>query len=915
MHTRIVVVLALAVPLLSAQRRPLSWEDVMRFNQVSGAVISADGNYVAFGTKPDRGDGEGRVRHVGSGDLMTVPRGTRPVFSADSAWCAFSVTTPFVPDSQKSKAEAGKESKEKKAEEKPRPGIALVNLVSRAVTGIDAAEAPAFSDDGRWAAWRTLGEKKRKDLVIRELKDKKDRTIAHVTAFAFSPSGGSLAWVVGKDGGDDAGLWMQDLTGEDDARKLDVGKGVRIGGLSWSRAARRLGWVRSEAPHEPKDAPGTLRCWSADTKRARTLAQTSDVRSGWRIPVDNRLSWSRDGWRVFFGIRPGEPAKVAPEKPDAGGENGNGEHGLYDVEEILKQRQVDVWHWKDPRISTEQKRVWKREQDRRFLCVHHVRRGRTVCLADADLPDVRIPDGAVAALATTDAPYMRAKTWEGGFSDLYRVALGTGRRTNVARRVSGRSASLSPKGRYVAWWSDGHWHVHDGTTGTSRNLTEGMSVRFDDEDHDYPRAASSYGTAGWLSDDSAILLYDRFDVWRVSLSGERAICVTKGKGREQRVRLRVAWRDPDKVGIDPAGELVLHGTDEEDKTVSIYTAKVGAPGLVMRLDLGRKLQVRARAKSAARWLYTQETYTEFPDLRVSDATFTERTRVTDVNPQMKELAWGTSRLVEWRSADGKRLQGALFEPEGERPEGGWPTLVYYYRFMSQRVHEWNQPVVNHRPCFPLYVSNGYAIFLPDIRFEIGRPGHAAVNCLVPGVQKLVDMGVSDPEAVCLHGHSWSGYQTAYVITQSDLFACAIAGAPVSNMTSAYSGIRWSSGLARQFQYERTQSRLGKSLWEDRQRYLDNSPVFFADRIRTPLLIQFGDEDGAVPWYQGIELYLACRRLDKDCVFLQYRKEGHHLQKYANKLDYALRMRQYMDHYLKGQPAAAWIKDGERYQGK
>jgi dipeptidyl aminopeptidase/acylaminoacyl peptidase len=241
--------------------------------------------------------------------------------------------------------------------------------------------------------------------------------------------------------------------------------------------------------------------------------------------------------------------------------------------------------------------------------------------------------------------------------------------------------------------------------------------------------------------------------------------------------------------------------------------------------------------------------------------------------------------------------------------------VYYYRFFSQRIYEFNQTVINHRPHFPFYASHGYAVFLPDIRFDVGLPGYSATKCLVPGIQKLIDMGIADPDAIGLHGHSWSGYQTAFVITQTDIFKCAVAGAPVSNMTSAYSGIRWGTGMARQFQYEQSQSRIGATLWERRDLYIDNSPVFFADRIKTPLLIIFGDEDGAVPWYQGIELYLAMRRLGKDCVFLQYRGEPHHPQKYPNKLDWFNKMKEYFDHYLKGQPGPEWITQGVPYKGK
>ncbi|MDZ7683091.1 MAG: prolyl oligopeptidase family serine peptidase [Fodinibius sp.] len=207
------------------------------------------------------------------------------------------------------------------------------------------------------------------------------------------------------------------------------------------------------------------------------------------------------------------------------------------------------------------------------------------------------------------------------------------------------------------------------------------------------------------------------------------------------------------------------------------------------------------------------------------------------------------------------------------------------------------------------------VFLPDIRFEVGTPGFSATKSLIPGVNKLIEMGIADPDKLGLHGHSWSGYQTAFMVTQTDIFDAAIAGAPVSNMTSAYSGIRWGSGLARQFQYEQTQSRIGGSLWEYPERYIENSPVFYADRINTPMLMMFGDEDTAVPWYQGIEMYLAMRRLNKDAIFLQYRGEPHHLQEYGNRLDYAIKMKEYFDHYLRGEPAPKWITDGVPYRGE
>ena len=328
------------------------------------------------------------------------------------------------------------------------------------------------------------------------------------------------------------------------------------------------------------------------------------------------------------------------------------------------------------------------------------------------------------------------------------------------------------------------------------------------------------------------------------------------------------------------------------------------------LDEEKKFRFLAKAEEADRILFVREDYDEFPDLWVGDLDFGNARKVTDVNPGLLDrFAWGTSELVEWTSDDGVPLQGVVIKPGNYEPGKRYPVLTYFYRFFSQRLHEFNAPVVNHRPSFPIYASDGYVVFLPDVRFEVGRPGISSLKSVVPGLKKLVEMGLADPNALGLHGHSWSGYTTAYIVTQTNIFAAAVAGAPVSNMTSAYGGIRWGTGLARQFQYEAGQSRLSGSLWEARPDYIENSPLFYADRVETPLVLMHGDEDDAVPWYQSIEFYLALRRTGKHAVFLQYRGEPHHPQKYPNKLDYSIKMKEFFDHYLKGGPAPDWWATG------
>jgi len=256
------------------------------------------------------------------------------------------------------------------------------------------------------------------------------------------------------------------------------------------------------------------------------------------------------------------------------------------------------------------------------------------------------------------------------------------------------------------------------------------------------------------------------------------------------------------------------------------------------------------------------------------------------------------------------MNGLLYKPDNFDPARKYPMLVYFYERNSDTLHSYHRPAAGGSSInYSFYVSRGYVLFVPDIPYETGRPGASAANAILPGIQAVVDIGFVDQERIGVQGHSWGGYQIAYLVTMTNVFACAEAGAPVTNMTSAYGGIRWSSGVSRMFQYEKSQSRIGGTLWEARDLYLENSPVFFADRIETPLLMLHNDEDGAVPWYQGIELFVAMRRLEKPVWMLNYNGEEHGLRKKENRLDFARRMQQFFDHYLQGAPAPQWLSHG------
>ena len=935
MNVRIVLSLLLFMSLVfvifsaaEEQKKPLTVQDIMRFKHIRNPVISEDGEWIAYGTQPDRGDGDARIHSLKANKVYTVERGNRPVISADSRWAAMIV-----------RPEAAELEKAKK--KKPQQGMALVETSTGKTIQFEKVERFAFSDDSNWLAYQHFKEeekpkeeekaqkeekeesppekkptqKKRKSgstLVLRHLESGKETEIPYVLSFAFDSSSRFLAYVVADPEGKDNGLYTMELKKENMpqnaiARSED---GLFVH-LVWTKERSTLAFLSKSGETKDKDTKGfSLWIWDGESGKSVRAVAAEDAPQGWFIPEKNRVSWSRDGKRLFFGFKPEEFYEEEEEEKAEEEE----EIDLFDAGKILDKREVDVWHWNDPLIIPNQKIMWPRVKDQTYTAVYHLDSRRMVPLTDKDMPVVQVSEDSDFALGVSDVLYLKERTWYGRLNDIYLVNIRDGSRKKVASRLENRY-SLSPGGRYVIYYKDRHWHLYDGNTGSTRNLTHKLNVPFFDEDHDYPSKVPSYGYAGWVKDDKAVLIYDKYDIWQFSTKTGQASNITGGTGRENDYTFRVLRLDPEKDFFDDKETLLLSAYHNFQKHFGFYECSTGSSGVKRLLEEKKRFGFLGKAKKADALMYTRESYQEYPDIWVSDRKFASPKKITDVNPQVSEFAWGSAELVEWNSSDGIPLQGVLIKPGNYEPGKRYPVVVYFYRFFSQRLHEFNEVVINHRPCFPFYASNGYAVFLPDIRFDVGHPGYAATKCLVPGIQKLIDLGVADPDAIGLHGHSWSGYQTAFVITQTNIFACAIAGAPVSNMTSAYSGIRWSSGLARQFQYEQSQSRIGGSLWEYPERYIENSPVFFADRINTPLLIQFGDVDGAVPWYQGIELYLAMRRLEKDCVFLQYRAEPHHLQKYPNKLDYTIKMKQYFDHYLKGLPAPDWIKKGMPYRGK
>ena len=558
----------------------------------------------------------------------------------------------------------------------------------------------------------------------------------------------------------------------------------------------------------------------------------------------------------------------------------------------------------------------EREKKRTYRAVVHLADGHIVQLADEAAPEVVVgrEGEADVAVANTNMPYRQNISWDWPrYFDVYGIDVRTGARRMLAEKVQAQGI-LSPGARYIHWWDRDElaWYAMALDGGEPVNLTAQIPHAFENELHDWPYKPNPYGEVGWTENDEAFLVYDKHDIWALDPTGQAAPRnLTDGRGRTDNLRFRYVRLDPDEQAIDPNAPMLLAAFNYETKASGFYRDQAGgthAPQQLVMMD--RRFSTPRKAEDAGAFLFTREHFQEFPDLWTSSPDFDDMRRISDVNPQQAEYHWGTAELVEWTSLDGIPLKGILYKPDGFDASRQYPMMVYFYEKMSDGLHTHRAPATSRSSInFSFYVSRGYLVFVPDIPYKVGYPGESALNAVVPGVTKLINAGFVEEDNVGVQGHSWGGYQIAYMVTETNLFKAAEAGAPVSNMTSAYGGIRWGSGMSRMFQYEQSQSRIGGTLWEYPMRYIDNSPLFQADKIETPVLMMHNDDDGAVPWYQGIEFFVALRRLGKPVWMLNYNGELHGLQKYHNKRDFAIRMQQFFDHYLKGAPAPTWMEYG------
>lgn len=926
MQKKLTIFLLLCASLTYAQKKPLDHSVYDSWENIGTKSLSNNGQWAAFSILQQEGDAKMHFNSLVNNTKKMVPRAESVKYTMDSRYAAF-IIKPFFKDIRLAKI------KKKKAEEMIKDTLGILNLSSLALTKVARVKSfkipenganliayqlenpldttkkskaatiqkQDFADLANEDATDSKTKVEGSDLIFKNLNTGTERLFKSVTAYAFSKNGKQLAIACTESKKDKTipfGVYL--LNTEKGTLKTLVSRKGNYKDFVFDEDGEHLAFLGESSPEksELKDFNIYYNSLTLDTAQVLVENDFPGMPAHWTISGNGKLTFSKDGGMLYFGLAPVKKAKDTT---------------LVDFEHA----KLDIWGYKEDYLQPMQLKNVDKEIKRSYLAVIDIFNNdpKIIPLTDVKLPDASIINEGNSSfvLTSTDFGNRVASQWSGSTTrDYYLVDVKTGVRKKILEHLNGY-ATASPAGNYVLFYDKktSAWSTYSIQTGKINLLTKGLNVKFADEQNDVPDDPSPYGLAMWTEDDKAVLIYDRYDLWSFHPDGKTAPKnLTNGFGRQNNLTFRFQSLDPEARFIKKNETLWLSAFNNATKENGFYRKNIGDsknPELVVMAPF--KYSALTKAKDADRYLYDKGNYTNSPDVYAAEDLKTA-VKLSQTNPQQQNYNWGTAELVKWNTPKGFSAEGILYKPENFDPNKKYPMIVYFYEKLTDGLYSYNAPAPTpSRLNIPFFVSNGYLVFAPDISYETGYPGKSAMEFINSGVESLKKNNWVNGNKIGIQGQSWGGYQVAYLITQTNMYAAAWAGAPVANMTSAYGGIRWESGMNRQFQYEKTQSRIGATLWEKPELYIENSPLFFLPKVNTPLVIMANDADGAVPWYQGIELFTGLKRLGKPSWLLNYNNEAHNLVLRQNRKDIQVREQQFFDYYLKGAKAPIWMVGG------
>ncbi len=906
-----------------AQKKPLDHTVYDSWQSVSSPYISKSGKFVLFQVVPQEGDNQLFLKTKENKELIQIPRGYNGKLTDTENHLLSLIKAPFAVTREA-------KIKKKKAEELPKDSLAIYNLTTSSLVKFAQVKSYKIADQNNnfvsFLFDKEINEKSETKTAndatsAKKSSDKKKKTVAtlalydlnsgdsvqfsSVDQYEWNKNGSKIVFSKKTDPKDslskESGVYLYEIATKK-LKKISNGKG-NYKNFKFDESGNQLAYLGDLSNEKALLKNYNLYYYSNGIDTAQYLAtKTSNgIPKNWAVSGDGDIRFSKNGEKLFFGIAPIRRVKDTT---------------LVDFEHA----KVDVWNWQDDYLQPMQLVNLKKDLARNFLAVTYPKYNRNIIpLTDQTFISTALtPDGNEEyILARTDFGKRIASQWEGRTrDDIYLVSTKTGNKELILSDFSG-NAILSPDAKYIVYFDQdkGTWNSYQVSSKKKTVLNDGIPASFADEENDMPTSAQGYGMTAWSPDFKGIYVNSRYDIWYFNLDGSNKSILTNGYGAASQTTFRYLplKREEDReqaTTIDYKKGGFLTSFDNKTKESGFYQFK-GQHNDPKRLLVEAKTFKNISSSADQQTiLYSKEDYMNSPNIYTNTIKFKDELQLSNINPQQANYNWGTAELVHWTTPEGNQAEGILYKPENFDPAKKYPIIAYFYEKLSDGLYTYQPPAPTpSRLNIPYFVSNEYLVFAPNISYKTGHPGQSAEEYINSGMRYLAQNAWVDSTKMGIQGQSWGGYQVAHLITRTNMYAAAWTGAPVVNMTSAYGGIRWQTGMSRQFQYEHTQSRIGKTLWEAPELYIENSPLFHLDKVKTPVVIMANDNDGAVPWYQGIEMFTALRRLNKPVWMLNYNGDEHNLILRQNRKDIQIREQQFFDHFLKGAPAPAWMKKG------
>lgn len=964
------------VPASAASKKLLDYHAYSSWRQIRDVRLTRDGRRLAYAQIAAEADGELLVRDLGTAAVFRAPRGRGPQFSPDGRFVVYRISAPVAEVKAAEKAA-------KPPDQRPKDGLGISDLAdvadAKTIT-VDRVRSFVLARDGTTLAYllepspspapsaspgaanaaspqpsaspsavpaasmrpspsphpvaaasaapraaaspaasatsapKAPGKDAPTSLAIRRLGDADAARVANVSAYAVSADGSHVAYVVQTK--TDESIRVRDVASGKDT--LVAHGDAHLVSPVLSADGASLAWLSDPDAYDEavKKEPGmrsAFRLIVADTHGGTPVEAVGPATPGLAprtFATDaRRPEFSADGTRLALWT-----ANVPLPRPSS----------------APARVDLDFWYWRDGELPTQQRRAAENPQHGTYLALYDVAARRVTQLGTRDVPRVSLAGSARYALGTSDAPYAKLASYDDAYFDVYRIDVATGARTLLARKVKGEAPALSPAGRYAAGYDPLRraWYTLRLADGRKTWITDPRTVRAALEDDDHPAAPPPYGFGGWLPDDRAVLVYDRYDVWMTSPDHGSPLNITHGDGRAAQrifrvVRPRTDEPDSAFVAARPVFErapFLLSVVDDRTKASGFAELPLRAASTSYRppprpritLLLDKAVGVPYRGRDGGGLVFSEQRFDEFPDLWSSAALPITATRVSDANPQAAQYAWGRSRLIDYTNARGEKLRAVLTVPDGFDPHRRYPMLVYVYEKMSDDLHQYVVPQSGTVVNLARYANHGYVVLQPDIRYRIGHTTASAVDCVSSAVKHVVALGFVDAKRIGMAGHSYGGYEVNALVTHTNIFRAVESGASDSDLPSLYGGF-WESGDVQQAYYERSQGRIGATPWARPDLYVENSPLFFVQHVHAPYLRIQNDLDGAVPYGQGVEFFAALRRAGKEAYMFSFIGENHGLAKQPNKDYWTVHMDEFFDHFLLGAPRPDWMNHNGSYE--